>query len=60
MRPATSISEFPAELKETGYKLEFRELFIWRAPSVKIGVELRAERLRRKIRVRPNGPIFRC
>ena len=30
-------------LKETGYEIGFRERFIWRAPSVKIGVDFWAD-----------------
>jgi hypothetical protein len=29
--------------KETGYELDFRERFIWAAPSVKIGVDFGAD-----------------
>jgi hypothetical protein len=32
-----------SRLKETGYELDFREPFIWLAPSVKIGVEFWAD-----------------
>jgi hypothetical protein len=32
-----------SRLKETGYELNFREQFIWLAPSVKIGVDFWAD-----------------
>jgi hypothetical protein len=37
------LCEWPSRLKETGYEIDFREQFIWLAPSVKIGVEFWAD-----------------
>jgi hypothetical protein len=37
------LCDWPSRLKEMGYEIDFREQFIWLAPSVKIGVDFWAD-----------------